>query len=169
MPGGVVIPKQNVVPETGVSLAALGVEDPELGGTSRRAVAIATDCHRRPLADDVPAEADPRLPGKLQPEAGGVANDPGQAGLQPGWFDDRQEGARPAGEGRQPAQPLPSAGWPGPGSSGELGPRPPVRATIPAGRQVQHEEIHRPTGEQRPRDRQPFVRRLRGDDHQPVR
>src|SRR5688500_13897288 len=75
LPGAAdVFPEQGIALEAGVALAALGVEDPKLGGSPRRAVAVATHRYDRSLADDVPAEADPRSSGELQPEAGGIAH-----------------------------------------------------------------------------------------------
>jgi hypothetical protein len=58
-PGGGLIDQQGVPGETGVSLAALGIEDPERRPTPRRTVAVVRDERLRPLADDVAAEPHP--------------------------------------------------------------------------------------------------------------
>jgi len=51
--------EQLVVPQAGVALPALGIQDPERGGPARRAVSVVGDERLRPLADDVAAESDP--------------------------------------------------------------------------------------------------------------
>jgi hypothetical protein len=54
--------------EAGIPLAAVGVEDPELGPATRWAITVPGDHHPRPLADDVPAETDPVTPVELNPK-----------------------------------------------------------------------------------------------------
>jgi hypothetical protein len=53
------VDQQGVPGETGVPLAALGVEDPEGRPTPRRTVAVVRDERLGALADDVAAKADP--------------------------------------------------------------------------------------------------------------
>ena len=67
------LPEERLAAEAVVALAALRVEDPELGPPARRPETVAGDAHLDPLADDVAAEADPGLTGELEMEAGRLA------------------------------------------------------------------------------------------------
>jgi hypothetical protein len=69
--GGLVGGEEVVSTETGVTLAALRIEDPERRPAARRAVAIAGNERLGSLANDVAPEPDPRATGELQAEAGG--------------------------------------------------------------------------------------------------
>ncbi len=145
--------------EAGIALTALRVEDPEDRPPPRRAVAIAGDERLRPLADDVAPQPDPRPPGEFQAQAGrlghGGREAAGRTTGQPGWLEDDEERLRPTGECRQPAEPVRD-----PGRT--------VRRGEPASGQVQDEQVHRATGEQRATDGQAFVEGLRGDDDEPL-
>ena len=152
------VDEEVVAAETGVALATLRVEDPERRPPPRRTRMVAGDHHLRPLADDVPAEPDPRPPGELETEPGRLGDGRGQPArgpLQAGGLQHDEEGLRPPGKGRQPAEPISDARHPrGPGQ--------------PAARQVQDQHVHRPAGQQRTGDGQPLVEVVRGDDHEPV-
>ncbi len=92
--------------EARVAGAALRVEDPELGGASRRAEPVAGDGHLGPLADHIAPQPDPVASRELQAEAGGL----GDGGAQPlpdvhGLQDDEQRPGAPR-EGREPSQPV---------------------------------------------------------------
>jgi len=140
--------------EARVALAALGVEDPELRPPPRRAKPVAGDDHLGLLADDVASEPDPAASRELQPEAGGLRDGRGETGGQPGWLEGHEQRLRPAGEGREPAEPV-----------GDLrGGRAGVRTRW----QVDDEQVHRPAGEQRPGDREALVERVRREDDEPV-
>ena len=136
--------------EAGVALSAVGVEDPQRRPPPGWAGAIARDDHLRSLADDVPPEADPRSTGKLEPDAGRFA-DRGleiTGSLRPfgsrprGWLrrrlEDDERDPGPPGERREPSE-----------SIAESRSR---DARASAGRQVDDEQVHRPTGEQRAGD-----------------
>ena len=73
---------------------------------------------------------------------------------KPGRVEDEQQGLRAPGERGESMEAV-----------GDLRRR--VRAGQPPARQIQHEQVHRPTGEQAARDRQALVQAGRGDDHEP--
>ena len=154
MDGGGLIDEEVVATEAGVAFAAVGVEDPERRPLPRRAVAIAGDERLGPLPDDVASEPDPRPPGELETDAGRLGDGGREATGQARRFEHDEERLGSPGEGRQPAQPI--------GDPGRA-----IRAGQPATGQVQHEQVHRPTGEQRATDGQPLVERLGRDDHEP--
>jgi hypothetical protein len=143
-----------VATEAGVALAALRVEDPELRPSSRRAVPVAGDGHLRPLADDVAPEPDPRSPGELEPDAGRLDDGGRQAGSQTRWLEGDEECLGAAGQGGEAAQPIRDPGG--------------GRARVRPYRQVDDQEVDRPTGQQGSGDRQAFVDRVGGQDEEPV-
>ena len=140
--------------EARVALAALGVEDPELRPPPRRAEPVAGDGHLRLLADDVASEPDPAASRELQSEAGRFRDGRGQAAGQPRRLEGDEERLRPAGEGREAAQPV-----------GDLRG---ARAGVRARRQVDDQQVDRSAGEQRPGNREAFVERVRRQDDEPV-
>jgi hypothetical protein len=140
-----------VAVEAGVALAAVGVEDPEGRPPARRAGPIAGHDHLRPLADDVPAEPDPRAAGQLEPDPGRLADRAGEGRGQSRRLEDDEADARPPGEGRQPArQPL--------------GHGPDVRGAL---REVEHQQVDRPAGQERTGDGDPLVEVARRHDDEP--
>jgi len=152
---GGVVDEERIPGETGVPLAALGIEDPEGRPPSRRSVSVVGDVHLRALTDDVASQADPRSTGQLQADAGRLVHRGGESAARDGAIEDQEQGLRPAGEGRQPMEPV-----------GDLCRR--VRPGEPATGQVQDQQVHGPTGQQRAGDTQTLVQALRGDDHEPV-
>jgi len=139
--------------EAGVALAAVGVEDPERGSPARWAGPIAGDDHLRSLPDDVPAEPDPRSAGQLQPDAGRLADGGSETGAR-GRPRRLEHDERDPGTTRER------------GHSGE-----PIRE--PGGawrpcRQVDDEEVDRPTGEERAGDRQALLGVGRRHYHEPL-
>jgi len=151
---GDLVEEELVAAETGITLPAVRVEDPEHRPTPRRAVAVPGDQRLRALADDVAPEADPRASGQLQAEAGRSGDGPGQAAGEARRLEHDEQRLRPSGQGGEPSQSI--------GDDGRA-----VRGREAAAGQVQDQEIHRPAGEQRTTDGQPFVERFWGDDHQP--
>jgi hypothetical protein len=73
------VKEQLVAAEAGVARPSVGIQDPEGRSPARRSGAITRDHHLRSLADDVPAEPDPRSTGQLQTDAGCLADRRGQA------------------------------------------------------------------------------------------
>ena len=140
--------------QTAVSLATLGVEDPELRSSARRPVAAPGDERLRPLPDHVATEPDPAAPPELQAEPRGFRHRGCEAGCQAGRLEGDEEGLGSTGETGQPAQPL-----------GHLGRR---RARVRPRREIQHEDVDRATGEEHPGDRQALVEGLGGQDDEPV-
>ena len=137
--------------EAGVALAAVGIEDPEGDPAAGRTGPVAGDEDLGGLADDVPAQADPGLPGELQADAGPLP-DRGRDGLHEARrLQDEEADPGPPGQGGEPAQAVREAG-------GTLRPR----------RQVDHEEVHRPARQEGAGDGQALVRTGRGQDHQPL-
>ena len=148
------VEEEVITAEAGVALPAIRVEDPERRPAPRRAVAVPGDQRLGALADDVAPEADPRAPGQLQAEAGRFGDGPGQAAGETGRFEDNEQRLRSSGQGGKPAEPI--------GDD-----RGTIRGRQAATGQVQDQEVHRTTGEQRAADGQPFVECLGSDDHQP--
>jgi hypothetical protein len=140
------------VAEAGIPLAAVGVEDPERRPPARRAGPVAGHDHLCSLSDHVAAEADPRAADQLETDPGRLANRAGHARRQAWWLQDRQADPRPAGERAQPTEAV-----------GDLG------ATLDPLRQVDDEEVDRPTREERTGDRDSLVDVRRRDDHEPLR
>ena len=161
--------------KAGVALPAVGVEDPQRRPPPGWAGAIARDDHLRSLADDVTTEPDPRRPGELEANPGRLADRSRESGLRallaapagrPGGrpgdrrrLEDDQGDVRPPGERRDPRESIAESR-----SRAALS-----RAVDPLRRQVDDEQVDRPTREQRAGDRQPFLR-VRGRQHdQPLR
>ena len=153
--GGLIGGEELLPAEAAVTLTALRVEDPERRPTPRWAVAIAGDQRLGPLAHDVATEPDPRPSRELQAEPGRSGHGAGQVAGQPGRLEDDEERLRAPGERGQPVEPI--------GQPGRA-----IRGREAAGGQVQHEQVHRPPGQERAADGQPFVERLGADDHQPL-
>jgi hypothetical protein len=151
---GDLVENELLAAEAGITLPTVRVEDPEHRPASRRAVAVPRDQRLRTLADDVAPETDPRAPGQLQAEAGRLGHGAGQAAGETGRLQHDEQCLCPSGQGGEPSQPI--------GDDGGA-----VRGRETAAGQVQDQEIHRATGEQRATDGQPFVERFGGDDHQP--
>ena len=152
--------EEPVEAEAGVALAAVRVEDPKGRATTRWAGPTAGDHHLRSLADHVPAEPDPRPAGQLEPDAGRLADRPGEAaragGIRRLEHDEADPG--PPGQCGQPAESI------GEGASEDR-----VRALPVAPRQVDDQQVDGSTGEQRAGDGQAFVGVGRGQDDEPLR
>jgi hypothetical protein len=140
--------------QASVAFAALRVEDPERCPPPRRAEPVAGDGHVRLLADDIATEPDPRPAGKLQAQTGRFGDGRREAGSQAGRFEDDEEGLRAPGQGREPAETVRDV------SGG--------RAGIRTRWQIDDEQIHRPTGNERAGDREALIERVRGQDDEPV-
>ena len=140
--------------ETGVPLAALGVEDPERRLAPRRAVAVVRDERLGALADDVAAQADPRPASQLEPDAGRLVDRGREAAGESGRIEDQEQGLRAPGERGESME-----------SIGDLGR--PVRLRQSTAGQVEDEHVDRPTRQQAAGDREPLVQAGRGDDDEP--
>jgi hypothetical protein len=149
-----VVAKELLPAETAVALAAVRVEDPELRLPPRWTEPVAGDRHRRLLADDVPAEPDPRPSGELEAKAGRFGDRGRETVRQAGRLECDEERLRPAGERGETAETLRDAAR--------------LRAGIRPRRQVHDEQVHRPSGEERAGDRQALVERFGGEDDEPV-
>jgi hypothetical protein len=136
--------------EAGIALAAVGIEDPEEGPATGRTRPVAGDEDLGRLADHVPAQADPGVPGKLEADPGPLPDRGGHGLDEAGRLKDQEADPGPPGQGGEAAQPIREAG-------GTLGP----------GRKVNHEKIHGPAGQERPGDGQALLRPGRGEDDQP--
>jgi hypothetical protein len=144
--------EQRVVAETGVPIPAVGVEDPECRPPAGRTDPAPVDDDLGRLTDDIPAQSDPGAPGQLQPDPGPLPDRGGHRANEPRRLQDEEADPGPSCQRGEPAEPFSEA----------------CRALRP-GRQVQDEEVHRPTGEERAGDRETLVRARRGEDHQPFR
>jgi len=138
--------------EAGVALTAVGVEDPEGRPPAGRSGAVAGDDDLGGLADDVPPEADPGPPGELEADPRPLPDRGGHRRDEPGRLEDEEADPRPPGERGETAEAI----------------REPCRPLRP-GRQVHDEEVHGPAGQERARDREPFLRAGRSEDDEPFR
>jgi hypothetical protein len=148
------VDEKGVVGETGVPLAALGVEDPEGRLPTRRAVAVVRDERLGTLADDVAAQADPRPSSELEPDAGRLGDRGREAAGESGRIEDQQQGLRAPGERGKSVESI--------GDPGRL-----VRLRQSTAGQVEHEHVDRPSREETAGDRQPLIEAGRGDDDEP--
>ena len=152
---GEVVDEQGVPGEAGVPLAALGVEDPERRRPAGPAGAVVGDERLGPLADDVPPKPDPRPADELEPDGGRLVDRRRETAAESRGIEDEQERLRPTRERGEPVEAI-----------GDAGGR--VRPGEPAARQVEDEQVHGPSGEQRPGDRQPLVETRRRDHDEPL-
>jgi len=129
--GGREAHEERLPAEAGVPLAPVRVEDPEGCPAAGRPGAVSGDDDLRGLADHVPPEADPCLPGELEADPRPLPDRGGHGGHEPGRLKDEEGDPRPPGQGREPAQAVREPG-------GSLGP----------GRQVNDEEVHGPAGQE---------------------
>jgi len=152
--------EESVAAEAGVALATIRVEDPEGRPAARWAGPVPGDQHLRSLADHVSAEPDPRSASQLQPDAGRLADrageTPGPGGIRRFQDDEADPGA--PGQGRQPAEPI-----------GEAHLRRATRTFPGARRQVDDQQVHRSTRQQRAGDREALVGVGRRQDDEPLR
>jgi hypothetical protein len=154
-PGGGLVDQQGVPDETGVPLAALGVEDAEGRPAPRRTVAVVRDERLGALADDVAAEADPRAARQLEPDPGRLGDRGREAAGESRGVEDQQQRLGATGECRESME---SIGDP----RGSVGPGQPTAG------QVEDEQVDRSTSQEAPRDAQALVEAGRGDDHEPL-
>jgi len=151
---GDLVEEELVTAKAGVTLPTVRVEDPEDRPAPRRAVAVPGDQCFGALADDVAPEADPRAPGQLQAEAGRLGHGAGQAAGQTGRLQHDEQRLRSSGQGGESTEPI--------GDD-----RRTIRGGETATGQVQDQQVHQATGEQRAADGQPLIECLGGDDHEP--
>ena len=163
--------EERLVEKAGIPAAALRVQDPELCPPPRRAGSVPGDDHLRPLADDVPAEPDPRPLGQLQPEPGRLGDRARDRSGQTRRLEDDEENAGSSCQRREPSQPVRDRGWPSAIAPGATLTRPArggsVRAS-PIARQVDDEEVHRAARDERPGHRQRLVQGDRLENNQPL-
>jgi hypothetical protein len=150
--GGIV--EEPLETEAGVALTAVRVEDPDLRLSAGPAEPVAGDGHRRPLADDVASEADPRATSELEAEAGRFRDGGHETGGQAGWLEGDEQRLRAASQCCEAAEPVRDAGR--------------GRARVRPRRQVDDEEIDRPAGEQGTGDREALVEGGGSQDDEPV-
>jgi hypothetical protein len=141
--------------EAAVPRAALRVQDLELRAATRRPVAIALDAGHAPLAHHVPAEPDPARPAEIQSQTARLLDRRRQPAAEPVRLQDQQQRPGPARQRREAVQPVPHLR--------------PHDGRVPPVRQVQHQQVHRPRGEQRARQRERLLQVRRREHHQPLR
>ncbi len=142
--------------EAGVAPPAVGVEDPEAGPSPRRPEPAPPDRRLGLLTDDVLAEPDPGPPGEHEAERGGLRDRGVEIAGAVGRLDDDEERRRPTGDRGEPAEPLDTR----PGRP--HGPGPASRT------EVEHDDVDRPSLEERPGHRQRLVERGRSEDREVV-
>lgn len=130
--------EQAVVGEAAIPLPALRVEDAKLRLPPRWTESVAGDRHRRPLADNVAPEPDPRSAVELEAESGGFGDGCHEAGGQPGRLQRDENRLRTASERGEAPETIGHAGR--------------ARSGIRTRRQIDDEDVDRPTGEERAGD-----------------
>jgi hypothetical protein len=88
-----------VAPQAGVTLVAVGIEDPQLCPPPGRAEPVAGDHRLGDLADDVPTEPQPAPPLELQAETGRFGHRRAEIGWQDRWFEQDEQALRSPREG----------------------------------------------------------------------
>lgn len=138
--------------KAGVPIPAVRVEDPERRPAPRWTGPVPRHECVRGLADDIPAEADPRPAAELQADPGPLPDRGGHRSAEARRLQGEEADPGPPGEGGEPAQAARE-----PGRAGELH------------REVQDEEVHGPAGEERARDREALLRVGGRQDDEPLR
>jgi len=138
--------------EAGVALASVGVEDPEGRPPPRRSGPVPGDEHLGSLADDVPAETDPRSAGQLEADAGRLADRGGHAGHEPRRLEHDEADPGSPGERGEATEAVRDAG-----------------GALDARREIDDEEVHGPAAEERAGDREALLGVLRRQDDEPLR
>jgi len=169
------IGEERVAPEAGIPAAALGVEDPQLCLAARWPEPVAADDHLGSLADHVPAEPDPRSAGKLQAECRRRGDGSGQLPPKPRRLEDDEQHARPPGERSESLEASRQAGRPFGRMAGSRTRRRPGRQHIRGCltgsnlvRQVDDQDVHGSSGQQRAGHRDAFIGRCRLEDDEPL-
>lgn len=130
-------------------LPRVEVADGQLGGAARCAAPIADDGHGRPLPDHVPPDPDPAAPLELQAQAAAFPQRTVERVRQAHGLEGQEPRSDPPGMGRQASQ---EDGVPDGQASGE----------------VQDQEIHGPSGEERAGQPEAFVGASGPDEHEPA-
>jgi hypothetical protein len=144
--------EEGLVPEAGVALATLRVEDPERRSPARWSGPVSRDEDLRSLADDIPAEPEPGSARQLEANPGRLADGRREARDEPGRLEDDEADPRSPSERREPAKTVGNA-------SGALEAR----------RKIDHQEIDGPACEERARDREALLGIGRGQHDEPLR
>ena len=161
--------QQLLAAEAGVALASVRVQDPEGRSPARWSGPIAGDDHLRALADHVPAEPDPRSTSQLQTDAGRLADGAGEtAGSRGTWWLEHDDGdPRPSRQRRQASEPIDEGSSRTRAEALRAGPfRVTARGTA---RQVDDQQVDRPTGQERAGNREALVGIGGRQDDEPLR
>jgi hypothetical protein len=146
------VDEELVAAEAAIAVTAIRVEDSEARSLPRRAGPVATDHDLQLLADDVPAEVDPRSTRELQTDARPLAHGGGEIREEPGRLEEDDGDAGATSQRSQPAEPIRHGG-----------------RAIDARGQIDHEDIDGSARQERAGDRDPFVRGFGRDDDEPFR
>lgn len=139
------------VAEAGVALPTVGVEDPQRRSPPRWAGAIARDDHLRSLADDVSPQPDPGASGELEADPGGLADRALEAaGAAARRLKDHERDPGSTGERGNPGESI-------------------AESRFLAARQVDDQQVHRPTREERAGDGQALLGIGGRQDDEPLR
>ena len=141
--------------QAGVPRAALRVQDLEDRATARRPVSVARNGGLAALSHHVLPQADPARSPQLQPQAARLLHGRCERAAQRHRLQHHDQRPRAPGQGGESAQPVPH-------------PLPRDRG-VPPVRQVQHQQVHGPGGEQRPGQRQRLLDVRGRQHHEPLR
>jgi hypothetical protein len=149
------VDQQGVTGQTCIPFTAIGVEDPQDRTPARRPVTVTGDERFRPLTHDITTETDPRPADQLQADAGRFGDRGREAAGQPGRFEDEEEGLGATGQRGEPVKPVGDGRWSIGGGEAAAG-------------QVEDEQVHGASGEERAGDAQPLVECRRDDEDEPL-
>jgi len=142
--------------EAGIAQPAFRIHDPQLGRATGRPESVACNANLRPLADDVPAEPDPRPTTQLQPQRRDLGQNAGQGRGKIRWLQHQQLNA---GSTRKRSQSIESLGQDGRRKAGSI--------QRPMG-QVQQQQVDSSILQQHRRHGQRFLERVRREDDKPL-
>ena len=138
----------------------------------RRPEMVPGDHHLRPLADDVTTQPDPRPTSKLQSQSDGFPECVRDTLREARRLQHDEQATRQARERGETMEAVRDAGRPVTGRSRPVtGRSRPVGARVLRAEnrgQIHQEHVHRPALQDRTRDAETFLQRLRRQDHEPL-
>ena len=148
--------------KTGIPIATLGIDDAQVRPAPGRPEVVAVHDDLGLLADDVAPETEPGPTGQVEPQPDRFGERAGHALRQARRLEDDEERAGPT---RERGQPMEAVGDPRRPTTIRRAPGPTLGAQV--GRQIDEQQVHRPSLEERTGHGQALVQRGRGQHHQP--
>ncbi len=146
--------EQLVSHQARIPVAALRVQDLELGTTARWTVPVSGHRHRATPSDHVPAEPDPAQLRQLQSQPARLPERSAEIGTHGAWLHQQEQRAGPPGQRRQPGRAIAHSR--------------PCERRGPSIRKIHDQQVDRPGSEQRRGQRQPLLEIDRGEHDEPL-